>query len=55
MFRLVAMLAAVMILMLPADGWGQVAGVGLQGVGGGGSQLGPPPAGVMLHQQYMQL
>jgi hypothetical protein len=54
MFR-AALVAAAFVVLNPANGFGQVAGIGLNGMGGGGGQLGPPPAGVMLHQQYMQL
>jgi hypothetical protein len=50
---------AAMFLLAPATASAQVVGGGfLPGVGigfGTQQQLGPPPAGVMLHQQYMQL
>jgi hypothetical protein len=55
MFRTAALLTAAFVVLSPTNGFSQVAGIGLTGLNGGGSQLGPPPAGVMLHQQYMQL
>lgn len=54
---LILALAAVLLLPMAASaqiGFG-VPGIGIGGIGGMGQQLGPPPAGVLLHQQYMQL
>jgi hypothetical protein len=58
---LVLAVVAAALLIIPATASAQVGigvpgiGIGGLGLGGGQQQLGPPPAGVLLHQQYMQL